>query len=235
MDHYHSLINTRALILVSSNECPFLVIMIMMMKLVENKMSVLCNKNIYSMKNELSVKEKNPKNLHWIILSFSWSFIITCHWIWPTEMYEHIWVFVHTERMECACKEQCPPANFGLHFNSTISIQSKSWKMHLIYRKQLFLNTWNKYILIYITVKSSCAIRHTLISYILMISQTHRSHICTEILCTSLKNLLQCLLKKCTFDSLLFEYTRTVKRWSTKDDHEGTVGTQASKQNSKDP
>lgn len=74
----------------------------------------------------------------------------------------------------------------------------------------------------------------THISFILMISQTHRSRICTEILCTSLKNLLQCLFKKCTFGSLLFEYTRTDTRWFTKNDHEGTVGTQASKQNSKD-
>lgn len=74
-------------------------------------------------------------------------------------------------------------------------LKEKPGKNASYIQKATLWHTLNKYILIYIIITLSCAIRHTLISYILMI----KSRICTETFCTSLKNLLQCLFQLCTF------------------------------------
>lgn len=168
-------------------------------------------------------------------------------------MWEHVRAFVASFllseqrgwNVHVRSKRQCPHANFGLHLISKQeATKEKSLKNASHIQKATPLHTWNKYILIYITVSLSCAIRHTRISYIRVISETRKSSVCTETLCTSLQNLLQCLVKQSTFGPLLFD-TNRINTWTvmgpvkkscfTKDDHEGIVGRHVSKRTPQNP
>lgn len=136
----------------------------MITDLLANKTSVLCNKD--------SMNSVMKKRL-WIVWVFNE--VTNSHWMWchVRALVASFLLSIWGRNVHVRSKNQCPHAK--LWFILQLKTRSDKRKI-LIIRKQLFY-TWNKYILIYIIAYLSCAIRHTLNSYILIIKHTSLAYV----------------------------------------------------------